>query len=63
MLLLDLADRRTQFSDYWIEWALAGLLLIGYELAQWRVAGWMGAPLPFAHAVPADPDQRSPHSR
>jgi len=48
MLALDLADRRTLFRDYWIEWALAAVLLFVSEVAEWRVAELMGAPLPFS---------------
>jgi rod shape-determining protein MreD len=47
MLLLDLLDRRTMWRDYWIEWALAALLLLADEAARWRVDSIMGAPLPF----------------
>jgi rod shape-determining protein MreD len=52
MLLLDLADRRTHFRDYWMEWGFAALLLIGHEFAQLRVAAWTGSPLPLATLVP-----------
>ena len=52
MLLLDLVDRRTMWRDYWIEWALAALLLLLNEIAEWCVAGLMGAPLPFRRIVP-----------
>lgn len=48
MLLLDLIDRRTMWRDYWIEWGLAGMLVLGYEAAEWRVAQMMNASLPFA---------------
>lgn len=52
MLALDLADRRTMWRDYWIEWALAAVLILAYESAEWRVAGLMGASLPFSRIVP-----------
>lgn len=52
MLLLDLADRRTMWRDYWLEWALAALLLLGNEAAEWRVAQVMGASLPFSTVFP-----------
>jgi rod shape-determining protein MreD len=52
MLALDLADRRTMWRDYWIEWVLAALLLGAYELAQWRVAQIMGASLPIVSVLP-----------
>ena len=53
MLILDLADRRTMWRDYWIEWLLATLLILLGALFAWRVAGWGGAPVPFIAALPA----------
>lgn len=52
MLALEIADRRTLFRDYWLEWALAVLLLFINEWLQLQVAAWMGAPLPFSTLVP-----------
>lgn len=52
ILLLDLVDRRTMWRDYWIEWGLAGVLLLGYEAAEWRVAQMMDASLPLVSVVP-----------
>lgn len=52
MLLLDLLDRRTIWRDYWIEWALASVLILLSEAAQWQVAAWMGARVPFLSMVP-----------
>ena len=53
MLLLDLIDRRTIWRDYWIEWALAALLLLLIEAAEWWIAVMMGAAVPFLAVVPA----------
>lgn len=47
MLLLDLADRRTMWRDYWIEWLLAAVLLFIGEIVRWRVDALMGAPHSF----------------
>lgn len=52
MLALDLVDRRTIWRDYWIEWALASLLILFNEAAQWQVAAWSGARVPFAAMIP-----------
>lgn len=52
MLVLDFADRRTIWRDYWIEWSLAALLIVMNLAAEWQVAAWMGAKLPFITAVP-----------
>lgn len=53
MLAMDLVDRRTQWRDYWIEWGLAAALIIAAETAEWKVAAWSGAPVPFVHMLPA----------
>jgi rod shape-determining protein MreD len=52
MLIMDLIDRRTQWRDYWIEWALAAALIIAGEAAEWKVAVWSGAPVPFTYMLP-----------
>ena len=52
MLVLDIADRRTQWRGYWLEWILAAVLLLGQEAAEWRVSQIMGASLPFRSVVP-----------
>ncbi|QIL02588.1 rod shape-determining protein MreD [Sphingomonas sinipercae] len=52
MLVLDLADRRTLFRDYWIEWVLATVLIAVHSWLQWQVAGWMDAILPLSGLVP-----------
>jgi rod shape-determining protein MreD len=52
MLLLDLIDRRTMWRDYWIEWALAALLLLLNESVERWIAGIMGAALPVVSIVP-----------
>jgi len=53
MLALDVADRRTMWRDYWIEWLLAALFISIAEIAQWQVAIWDGAAVPFATIAPA----------
>lgn len=47
MLLLDLADRRTMWRDYWIEWLLAAVLLFISAVVRWKVDALMGAPNEF----------------
>ena len=53
MLLLDLIDRRTIWRDYWMEWAVACVLMLMNCWVQWRVAALSGAAAPFGAAVPA----------
>jgi rod shape-determining protein MreD len=52
MLLLDLIDRRTMWRDYWIEWALAAMLLLLNEIVSWWSAGILGAATPFSMLMP-----------
>ena len=52
MLALDLADRRTMWRDYWVEWVLAAVLLALDEWLQWRVAAITGARVPPLAMVP-----------
>ena len=47
MIAMDILDRRTMWRDYWIEWAIAALFIGLAELAQWRVAAILGAPVPL----------------
>jgi len=52
MLALDLIDRRTQWRDYWIEWAVAAVFLTIDQLLQWRVAKLSGADVSLLAMVP-----------
>lgn len=52
ILALDLADRRTMWRDYWIEWLLATVLIVIEQWFQWRVAAWSGASVPLVQMVP-----------
>jgi rod shape-determining protein MreD len=47
MIAMDILDRRTQWRDYWIEWAIAALFIALAEVAQWRVAAMVGALVPL----------------
>ncbi len=47
-LALDLLDRRTMWRDYWVEWALAALLLLANDVIRWRIDALMGARHEFA---------------
>src|SRR5688572_32388766 len=52
MILLDLVDRRTIWGDYWIEWALAALLLLLSEAVEGWIAGMRGGPLRLVWILP-----------
>ncbi|HEU0310107.1 MAG TPA: rod shape-determining protein MreD [Sphingomicrobium sp.] len=47
MIAMDILDRRTMWRDYWIEWAMAAVFIALSEIAQWRVAGLLGADVAF----------------
>lgn len=42
-LILDLIDSRALFRDYWLDWLLASLLIVGYVSGSWFVARLMGS--------------------
>jgi rod shape-determining protein MreD len=42
-LLLDVIDSRLNFRDYWMDWLLAALFILGYHYADWLVGRWMGS--------------------
>jgi rod shape-determining protein MreD len=52
MFLLELADRRTMFRDYWIEWVLAAVLIVLHQLFLYKVAEWSGARVPLVQMAP-----------
>ena len=53
MLAMEWVDLRTQWRDYWVEWAIATVLITVARWADWQVAGLAGAPVPFLQIVPA----------
>ena len=53
MLAMELIDQRTQWRDYWVEWAIATVLITVDRWSDWQVAGLVGAPVPFLQIVPA----------
>jgi rod shape-determining protein MreD len=53
MLAMEWVDQRTEWRDYWVEWAIATALVAIDRWADWQVAGLAGAPVPFFQIVPA----------
>lgn len=51
MIVMDIIDRRTMWRDYWIEWGIAGILIGLSELAHWKIAAVMGAPIPYGFSA------------
>ena len=52
MLAMELVDRRTEWRDYWVEWAIATVLIAVDRWAEWQVAGLAGAPVPLLNVLP-----------
>ena len=52
MIVMDLVDRRTIWRDYWIEWALAALLILAAETMEWWLAALNGAGFAFRSTLP-----------
>lgn len=52
-LAMELVDRRTQWRDYWVEWAIATILIAVDRSADWQVAALAGAPVPYLRVIPA----------
>ena len=52
MIVMDLVDRRTIWRDYWIEWALAAMLILVAETFEWWLAGLSGAAFAYQAILP-----------
>ena len=53
MLAMDFIDRRTQWRDYWIAWAVAALLIAAAAWVEAEVAGLAGAEPRASMTIPA----------
>jgi rod shape-determining protein MreD len=51
-LLFDLADSRSGWRDYWMDWLFACLAILLYAAGQWYVARMMGSRIDFVLLVP-----------
>ncbi|HZG08660.1 MAG TPA: rod shape-determining protein MreD [Allosphingosinicella sp.] len=51
-LLLELADSRTGWRDYWLDWLFAALAVLAHSAAGWYVARLMGSQAAFAVMLP-----------
>jgi len=52
MIVMDLVDRRTIWRDYWIEWAVAALLILAAETMEWWLAALSGAGFAYRSTLP-----------
>ncbi|HEX9954826.1 MAG TPA: rod shape-determining protein MreD [Allosphingosinicella sp.] len=51
-LLLELADSRTGWRDYWIDWLFASLAILAHSFAGWYIAREMGNRAEFLIMLP-----------
>jgi rod shape-determining protein MreD len=51
-LLLELADSRTGWRDYWLDWLFAAVAILAHSFAGWFVARQMGSQTEFAVLFP-----------
>jgi rod shape-determining protein MreD len=51
-LLLDLADRRVGWRDYWMDWLFAAAAISFYSAGCWYVARLMGSATPYEVLLP-----------
>jgi rod shape-determining protein MreD len=51
-LLFDLADSRSGWRDYWMDWLFAAAAILGYSAAGWYIAKLMGSRTPYDVMLP-----------
>jgi rod shape-determining protein MreD len=51
-LLLELADSRTGWRDYWLDWLFAAVAILAHSFAGWYVARMMGNRTEFVVMLP-----------
>jgi rod shape-determining protein MreD len=51
-LLLELADSRTGWRDYWLDWLFAALAILAHSFAGWYIATKMGSRAEFNILLP-----------
>lgn len=51
-LLFDLIEARIVYKDYWMDWAFAALMILGYTFGDWYIGRLMGSGMDFAVLLP-----------
>ena len=46
-LIMDLVDSRVAWRDYWMDWMLAAVFILGYTFGDWAIGRWMGSTAEF----------------
>ena len=47
-LAMDVIDSRVAWRDYWMDWLVAALFILGYTYGDWVIGRWMGSSAEFA---------------
>jgi rod shape-determining protein MreD len=51
-LVFDLIEARIVYKDYWMDWAFAALMIVGYTFGDWYVGRLMGSQMAFSILLP-----------
>jgi rod shape-determining protein MreD len=51
-LVFDLVESRIVYKDYWMDWAFAALMILGYTFADWFIGQLMGSRMAFSTLLP-----------
>ena len=46
-LIMDVIDSRVAWRDYWMDWMLAAVFILGYTFGDWAIGRWMGSTAEF----------------
>ena len=46
-LIMDVIDSRVDWRDYWMDWMLAAIFILGYTFGDWAIGRWMGSTAEF----------------
>jgi rod shape-determining protein MreD len=51
-LVFDLIEARIVYKDYWMDWAFAALMIVGYTFGDWYIGRLMGSQMAFSILLP-----------
>jgi rod shape-determining protein MreD len=51
-LILDIIESRAIYRDYWMDWILAALMILGHTFGDWYIGRLMGSQMSFSLLLP-----------
>ncbi len=51
-IIFDIIDSRVLFRDYWMDWLIASVAIVGYVFADWYIGTLMGSQASFQVVLP-----------